>query len=271
MDAQLKIAARLAIFSFAVALALVVLAPRGAGVSAAKADESRTPVLVELFTSEGCSSCPPADALLARLDKTQFVPGAQAIVLSEHVTYWDQLGWRDRFSQEAITERQREYAARFGLNDVYTPQMVVDGAAELVGSDERGLTAVVKKAASEPKVELKIEKVEWSGETLRFAVSGSADAKAELMAALAEDAAETAVARGENAGHTLKHVAVVTVLADLGKAEVGKGVAEGKTLTLKAPHGSAEKAMRLVVFLVDRHNGHVLGVAQKLIGPSAAG
>jgi hypothetical protein len=258
METRPKILARLALFGFAMALTLIVLTPRGGRVSAAKADEVRQPVLVELFTSEGCSSCPPADALLARLDRTQFVPGARAIVLSEHVTYWDQLGWRDRFSQQAITDRQREYAARFGLNDVYTPQVVVDGAAELVGGDERGLTQAVEKAAATPKAELKIESAEWSGETVRFAVSGSADAKAELMAALAEDAAETAVARGENAGHTLTHVAVVTVLQ-----EMGKGIAEGKTLTLKAPNGSAGKAMRLVVFLVDRHSGHVLGVAEK--------
>jgi hypothetical protein len=265
-----------ALSGFALALTLVAFSPPfssilGGRVSAAKADaptnaEARQPVLVELFTSEGCSSCPPADALLARLDRTQFVPGAQAIVLSEHVTYWDQLGWRDRFSQEAITERQRAYAARFGLNDVYTPQVVVDGAAELVGGDERGLTAAVERAAHVSKAELAIQDAHWSGDRVEFVVTGQPDAKTELMAALAEDSAQTAVARGENAGHTLTHVAVVTVLQ-----EMGKGSTDGKTLMLMAPHDSAGKAMRLVVFLVDRHNGHVLGVAQKLIGLPAAG
>ena len=112
------------------------------------------PVLVELFTSEGCSSCPPADALLAKLDAAQPVAGARVIVLSEHVTYWNSLGWRDPFSSDAMTERQHQYADRFGLSDVYTPQAVVDGAAELVGSDGRAMLQAITKAAATAKVEV---------------------------------------------------------------------------------------------------------------------
>src|SRR5580658_6565078 len=96
--------------------------------SSAAAGPERVPVLVELFTSEGCSSCPPADRLLGLLD-------SQAIVLSEHVDYWDTLGWKDRFSSPAFTERQSSYAHSFGLDSPYTPQMVVDGAAQFTGSD----------------------------------------------------------------------------------------------------------------------------------------
>lgn len=107
----------------------------------------RQPVLVELFTSEGCSDCPPADALLAKLDAEQFVPGAQAIVLSEHVTYWDTQGWRDPFSLDAVTTRQREYGQDFGLSDVYTPQIVVDGAAQSVGGNAAKL---IQEVALEP-------------------------------------------------------------------------------------------------------------------------
>jgi hypothetical protein len=238
---------------------------------AAQADAARQPVLVELFTSEGCSSCPPADALLARLDATQFVPGAQAIVLSEHVTYWNQDGWHDPFSMNAMTDRQEDYKSRLGLAEIYTPQAVVDGAAQMVGSDERKLAAAVHSAAGATKPPLAIQDAQWSGNGVRFSVKGAADAKTVLMAALAEDSAETAVKAGENKGRSLHHVAVVRVMQ-----EMGKGADDGRALLLKAPAGKAGQAgqagqagetasMRLVVFVADRHNGHVLAVAEKTI------
>ena len=240
-------------------------ARQGGVVAAADEGSARRPVLVELFTSEGCSSCPPADELIAKLDKMQFVPGAEAIVLSEHVTYWNQDGWQDRFSLDAVTDRQKEYADRFKLNSPYTPQVVVDGAAELVGSDARKLVSVVQQAAAAPKTELTIEDAQWAGKAVRFSVKGAGDSKATLMAALAEESAETSVAHGENQGRTLKHVAVVTVLQ-----EMGKGSGDGRELTLKAPGNlqSATGPVRLVVFLADRHTGHVLAVAEKTINRS---
>jgi len=130
----------------------------------------RTPVLVELFTSEGCSDCPPADALLAELDAKQFAPGAEAIVMSEHVTYWNHLGWRDPFSLDTMTQRQEAYVRRFGLDSAYTPQAVVDGATQFVGSDGRAMLAAVSKAAAKPKMSLTIENARWDHGTVRFAV-----------------------------------------------------------------------------------------------------
>src|ERR1700722_15917660 len=121
--------------------------------------KSPAPVLVELFTSEGCSSCPPADALLAQLNARQPVGGAQAIILEEHVDYWNDLGWRDPFASSAATQRQHDYAKVLSA-EVYTPQMIVDGHTEILGSDERAAQRAIAKALATPKTELELSWVE---------------------------------------------------------------------------------------------------------------
>jgi hypothetical protein len=247
-----------------------VLAASGAQPAENDHSASLKPVLVELFTSEGCSSCPPADALLEKLDTAQPIPGAHAIVLSEHVTYWDHEGWRDPYSLDSVTYRQHWYSDKFGLNDVYTPQAVVDGAVQFTGSDGRKLAQAIVAAAANAKEELTIADAAWMGDSVRFAVHGPAgdarNSKTSLVAALAIDSAQTSVTGGENAGHTLRNVAVVRVLK-----EMASDVADGRQLTLKLPNDkqSATPApIRLVVFLVDKRTGHVVGATEQMVAPS---
>jgi hypothetical protein len=245
---------------------LCVLAGDGFGLQAVgqSAAAQSKPVLVELFTSEGCSDCPPADKLLEQLDKTQPIAGAHAIVLSEHVTYWDHQGWRDPFSLEEMTERQKGYVYRFGLQDSYTPQMVVDGAAQFVGNNAQALEAAMQAAEARPKEELKIENVRWENGAAEFTVHGAADAGARLVAVLAADETHSEVTHGENAGRTLHHVAVVRVMKEFGGNTVdGRELKiAGGSLTHKE---EANGAVRLVVFLVNHKSGHVLGAAEETV------
>ena len=221
-------------------------------------------MLVELFTSEGCSDCPPADALLARLQATQFVPGAHAIVLSEHVTYWNHEGWRDPFSSDALTDRQSRYAHQFSLDEVYTPQMVVDGAEQFVGSDSAKLTNAVAQAAGIPKQEIAITDAHWVSGNVQFSVHAPADTHATLFSALAENATVSEVRKGENAGRILHHVAVVREIKEFDSKAV-----DGRPLTLSAS-GSLNARdnhdpSHLVVFLVDHKTGHVVAVTEQTL------
>ncbi|MFZ1012659.1 MAG: DUF1223 domain-containing protein, partial [Terracidiphilus sp.] len=195
------------------ALAAACFAVAATGQSAT---EQRKPVLVELFTSEGCSDCPPADRLLQELDEKQPFAGVEAIVLSEHVTYWNHDGWTDPFSLDEMTERQQEYVNQFRLNSSYTPEMVVDGTTQFVGNDVRAVTAALEKAATQPKEDVTIANAQWGDGGATFAVHASADHNARLVAVLAANATQRSVSAGENKGKTLEHVAVVRVMKTFG-------------------------------------------------------
>src|SRR5580698_2109853 len=140
------------------------------GILAHGAEPGRTPVLLELFTSEGCSSCPPADRLLQMLDKTQPVQGADLIVLSEHVDYWDRLGWKDRFSSAEYTDRQRQYSNVFHLESIYTPELVIDGRKECVGNDSAAARAAINDALKSPKAQLTLSAPVRDGDQLTVQV-----------------------------------------------------------------------------------------------------
>jgi hypothetical protein len=179
--------------------------------------DARVPVLVELFTSEGCSDCPPADAVLRDLVTEQTVPGALVIGLSEHVTYWDNLGWRDPFSSATVTTRQAAYDDDL-RTDPYTPQMIVDGKADLVGSNRTGVVMAIKRAAAQPKSHVTLTWASGTPLSLHIAIHPVAKGMAaKVRMVVTEDDLTSSVARGENAGHRLTHVAVVRRWVELGK------------------------------------------------------
>src|SRR6185312_3902529 len=217
------------------------------------------PILVELFTSEGCSDCPPADAFLKALDAAQPIPGAQLIVLEEHVDYWDDQGWRDPFSSHALTLRQNEYVDRLHVkNGPDTPQMVVDGSEAFVGSDRPQAGRAFAKEIPVPKISVQISAIHIEdGKILAHLEIGAAPLKAEVFIAVALDHAESQVLKGENGGRQLQHVAVVERLDSVGKIQ--KGETFSKDVAIKMDH--PEKQYRVIAFVQQADAGKVLGAA----------
>ena len=221
-----------------------------AGLLAGWAAEPRKPVLVELFTSEGCSSCPPADALLEKLERAQPVDGAQIIVLSEHVDYWNYIGWKDPYSSPAFSTRQDAYARRLGLSGPYTPQMVVDGRAEFVGSNAHNAESAIRAALREPKVGVRILP---AGASVAVEVDPLPEKahKANVYVAYAADSGTSDVLRGENQGRRLHHVAIVRDLQQVGSVD-GKS---GFRKELPA------RDQRWIAFVQEAGSGKVWGAA----------
>ncbi len=230
---------------------------------------SRTPVVVELFTSEGCSSCPPADALLAQLEALQPVAAAEVIALEHHVDYWNQLGWADPFSSHDLTQRQREYANSFGNGSVYTPQMVVDGTVEFVGSRERQARQAIAEAASRAKtpVHLTAEqngaapgKLVLTAHVPKLAGARSEDS-VEVYLAITESRLHSDVTRGENAGKALDHSGVVRELRRIGIAGAKADPAFSGTETLTLASRWKRENLRAVLFLQEKRSRRVIGAA----------
>jgi hypothetical protein len=226
---------------------LVLLAMAGI----ARAGE-RVPVVLELFTSEGCSSCPPAEALLEQIDRKQPITGVNAIVMAEHVDYWDNLGWRDPYASQFFTLRQDQYGRLFRLDSVYTPQMVVDGAIQVAGGDVDGILAAMRKSAAEPAVPVKLA-LQPDGRGVAVDIPAAPDKKGVFLA-IADDSVTTKVLRGENAGHELHHVAVIRSIQKIGI--VSRSAGFSGTVPLE-PHGG----QRIIVFLQDNALGRIAGAA----------
>ena len=227
-----------------------------------RADTPRSPVLVELFTSEGCSSCPPADALLERLDRSQPVSGVDLIVLSEHVDYWNDIGWKDPYSSHEYSERQSAYAEQFGLRSIYTPQMVVDGHFEFVGSDERRATQAIESATKAKKVPVSISSSSSDEKTTILHIeagplpSSITAESAGIFLAIADNSDESHVSRGENAGRTLRHVGVLRNLIRIGSVDRSAGFSRDMKLDLNAKN---PRNLRVAVFVQEADAGRVWG------------
>ena len=247
-----------------VALVILVLSFAVSSSRAADSANPGAPVLVELFTSEGCSSCPPADRLLVDLDRSQPVPGAELIVLSEHVDYWNSLGWHDPWSSAFFSDRQGRYSDRFGLKSVYTPELVVNGEAEASGNDWSQAKSECQKASGEAKVPVRISAVSVEGgNTLHAHLETDAlppaVKKADLYVVVALDHAESDVKAGENNGRKLAHVAVVESLTKVGSLEKGRNFAQDVELKLNPKAGSGN--LRLIAFVQEPGPGRVLGAS----------
>jgi hypothetical protein len=225
------------------------------------AAQPRTPVVVELFTSEGCSSCPPADNVLARLERYPPDPAIEVIALSEHVDYWNQLGWQDRFSSPLFSARQQDYGRAMRLTSVYTPQMVVNGRAELVGSDAARAAREIRQAAQEPRAAVEISLA--SPDTLRLKVESlpPGTREADILLAVAESGIESNVAGGENNGRRLRHTGVVRSLVSLGRLTTGKAGAYSADARLNLSPEWRRDNLKLVLFVQDRTSRRILGAA----------
>jgi hypothetical protein len=226
----------------------------------------RRAVVVELFTSEGCSSCPPADALLRKLQE-QPIAGAEIIALEEHVDYWNHDGWVDPYSSPDWTERQQTYVT-LAKRDAYTPELVVDGRSQFVGNQGRQAQVEIEKAAHREKTEVAITAATPDAKgSPRFHVSvGKLEGNtrgdvAEVWLAVTEDGLRSSVSRGENAGHVLQHVATLRSLRKIGVAD-GSGVSafNGDPIVKFDSHWNAEN-LHVAVFVQRKKSREIMGAA----------
>ena len=237
------------------ATVLLALAARGG-----PAPRPPAPVLVELYTSEGCSSCPPADTLLESLLRDQPIAGAEVIPIGLHVDYFNKGGWKDAFSSASYTARQQSYSTVFGDNNMYTPQMVIDGRKPVPGSEPELIRHAIEEAAAKPHVPLRVTARASGGKaelTIDCPAAPSNTEKIQVMAAITEDGLSSVVTRGENHGRTLHHVAVARTVQGLDVLS-----SRPSTETKQVPIGKEwGKALKAVVWLQGTKSRQVYGAA----------
>lgn len=232
------------------------------------ADDRRIPVVVELFTSEGCSSCPPADQLLSRLDRSQPVAGVRVIALEEHVDYWNSLGWADPFSSSQYRVRQNDYGRKFLADGIYTPQMIVNGQEQFVGTDSDRASQEIARAAQLQTTLVELKSAPKASDPdlvdLSVKVTNTEPGKARnsnVYLAVTESDLSSNVQRGENSGRLLRHAPVVRSFGVIGKIDARGASAGAITDTLKLPREWRRENLRVVVFVQERDSFKITGAA----------
>jgi hypothetical protein len=235
--------------------------------STGRADKPSQPVVVELFTSEGCSSCPPADALLLQLETSQSIPGASIIAIEEHVDYWNHDGWTDPYSSAEWTQRQVDYVTHFKDKEPYTPQQIVDGQVEMTGGQEQKTAQAIQQAAAQPKTEITLTAANSSPDGTQLNVrvgklTGSTDRdSAEIWLAITESGLASSVNAGENAGRNLRHAPVLRSLHKIGVANAKNDSAFESSQNLRFKSSWNRQNLQLAVLIQEKKSLKILGAA----------
>ncbi|MGN7720722.1 DUF1223 domain-containing protein [Chitinophaga sp. 22620] len=213
--------------------------------------DSKGFAVVELFTSEGCSSCPPADALVEKIQEDNKNP--QIYILAYHVDYWDHQGWKDRFSDREFSNRQRRYAEWLNVRTVYTPQIVVNGASEHIGSDQGPILRAISAGLNQESAQPLMLTAKTEGNQLQVDYEGAGNEKnTELVLALVQKSAASRVKAGENSGRSLSHVQIVRRLLRVPLDKENK-----KDISMRLPPDFNAEGWELIGFVQHTADGHI--------------
>lgn len=207
--------------------------------------------VVELFTSEGCSSCPPADALIAKVQQEN--ANKPVYVLAFHVDYWDRLGWKDRFSDHVFTERQQQYSSWLRSNEVYTPQAIINGQTEFVGSESAKMHSEIAQGLKHPEQGIiSLSNLAISKDKINFNYNATSSARSKIVFALVQKDAVSEIKSGENKGRRLSHVQIARHLEflDLNKSKTG-------VMQLALPAGSDASQFEVIAFVQNSASGAI--------------
>ncbi|HTU33548.1 MAG TPA: DUF1223 domain-containing protein [Candidatus Acidoferrum sp.] len=258
----------------AIALAAVLVLGTAAIAVARRTGDTATPVpvVVELFTSEGCSSCPPIDTFLRKVDMLQPIKGVQVIGIEEHVDYWNQDGWVDPYSALEWTNRQDAYVMKFKDKTPFTPQLIVGGAQEMVGANTVAIFNAIRTAAQQENVRVSVQPGAADGNDARqFAIRVASAAgagkisKADVWLAVTEDGLQMQVTGGENNGRTLQHASVIRSLEKIGSLSDKDGAAFTSHPRVKFKSGWNKSNLHVVVFVQDHKSLRIVGAGSSKV------